>query len=166
LRLGLLRSGQRASRRSDGKAAIAAFSKAIAIDPNYELAYADRGFDRYLTGDKKGAIEDFDQVVRLQPNQGFNYLIRGDFRAEFDTVGAIADFDQSIRLGTMNRWEAYCRCGEARSRIGDNLGAIEDYGKAIDLDPTEALARIPTLCKSAFRRNTELAPKWLKDRFK
>jgi tetratricopeptide (TPR) repeat protein len=42
----------------------------LRINPNDAAAYNNRGFARFLSGDKKGAIEDFQKAADLFQQQG------------------------------------------------------------------------------------------------
>ena len=79
--------------------AMADFSQAIALDPNYPDAFDDRGNIYSKGGDFDHAIADYDQAIRLKPNfelafsnRGYNYYRKGDFDR------AIQDLDHSIQL--------------------------------------------------------------------
>jgi tetratricopeptide (TPR) repeat protein len=47
---------------------MADYSQAIRLDPNYALAYFNRGYTYYYKGDYDRAIADYNQVIRLDPN--------------------------------------------------------------------------------------------------
>jgi tetratricopeptide (TPR) repeat protein len=47
--------------------AIAQFSEAIELDPQFGWAYHNRGFTYFLLGNYQRAIDDFDEAIRLDP---------------------------------------------------------------------------------------------------
>ena len=49
----------------DYKGAIADYTKAIEIDPNYAYAYNNRGIAKYYSGDKNGACKDARKAEEL-----------------------------------------------------------------------------------------------------
>ncbi|MBR8833751.1 MAG: serine protease, partial [Stigonema ocellatum SAG 48.90 = DSM 106950] len=117
----------------DYKGAIAAYSQAIRLNPNYTDAYNYRGNARYGLGDNKGAIEDYNQALLINPNYDKAYNNRGIARSDLgDNKGAIEDYNQALRINP-NYANAYGNRGIARSNLGDNKGAIEDLQKAADL---------------------------------
>ncbi|MFM9161191.1 MAG: tetratricopeptide repeat protein, partial [Dolichospermum sp.] len=74
------------------KVAIAEYTQAIKIDPNYAEAYYNRGKSREKLGDYEGAIVDYTQVIKIDPNYIDAYFMRGDIRSKLgDNEGAIAD---------------------------------------------------------------------------
>ncbi|MFS8118818.1 MAG: tetratricopeptide repeat protein, partial [Microcoleus sp.] len=52
------------------ESAIADFNEALRINPNYALAYANRGNIRAKLGDKEAAIQDFQKAADLFQKQG------------------------------------------------------------------------------------------------
>ena len=57
--------------------AIAAYSKAIELDPNLAIAYAGRGFAYYSKDDYDNVIADYTKVIELDPTKSLSYGIRG-----------------------------------------------------------------------------------------
>jgi tetratricopeptide (TPR) repeat protein len=53
---------------TDDNAAIRHFNTAIAIKPNFVLAYDTRGSTKLRLGDRTGSEEDFNQALRLDPS--------------------------------------------------------------------------------------------------
>src|SRR5690242_1594054 len=63
--------------KGDLDRAIADYTEATRIDPNYEHAYFNRGLARYRKGDFDRAIADYDQAIRLDPKDADPYNGRG-----------------------------------------------------------------------------------------
>jgi tetratricopeptide (TPR) repeat protein len=132
--------------------AIEDFDQAIRLNPNYALAFNNRGNAYLVKGQPDRAIEDFDQAIRLNPNFALAFISRG--RAYFSKGltacrpaslppcasaiaydRAIEDFDQAIRLNPndlMAAW-AYSERSGAKSAKGDFAGAAADLAKATQL---------------------------------
>lgn len=124
----------------DYRGAIEDFSKVLALDPKYPLAYAYRGHSKVNLGDFAGAIEDFTKAVELRPNFDAAYVDRGRakiFSGEYK--GAIADFTRALEISP-NYAHAYGSRGEAKLKLKDYQAAIEDFDIAIHYDPNLGVA--------------------------
>jgi tetratricopeptide (TPR) repeat protein len=134
-----LRAGDKYNKK-DFQGAIEDYDRAIQVEPNYAIAYNNRGNVRFELGDKPRAIEDYNRAIQLDPNLAMSYYNRGNARAALgDKPGAIEDYNRAIQLDP-NYAIAYNNRGLARSDLGDKPGAIEDYNRAIQLDPNLAIA--------------------------
>jgi tetratricopeptide (TPR) repeat protein len=99
---------------SNPKQALANFTQAIQLQPNYALAYYERG--------------------RLLAGRGWQV------REPKGLPGAIADFTQAIRL-IPNYAEAYYERGLTYSELGKKQEAIADYIRMLQLDPNSEAYR-------------------------
>ena len=122
----------------DYKGAIADYTQAIRLKPNYAEAYYKRGIAKDDLGQYLAAIADYDTAIRLKADYAVTYLNRGTAK---DALGqyaaAIADFDTAIRLKP-NYAEAYCYRGNAKASLKQHYAAIADYDTAIRLKPDYA----------------------------
>lgn len=110
-------------------------SRAIALDPNYAVAYTSRGFAFYYQGERERAIVDFNEALRLDPNDAYAYYGRGlahSHLAEYEE--AIADFNEALRLSPNDAW-VYNSRGLAQYRQGEYEEAIADFNEALRIDP-------------------------------
>ena len=86
-------------KKGDLDGAIADFTKAIELKPNYAEAYANRGNAKQAKGDLDGAIADSTNAIELKPDDAEAYTNRGNAkRAKGDLDGAIADSTKTIEL--------------------------------------------------------------------
>jgi tetratricopeptide (TPR) repeat protein len=130
-------------KRSDWQGAIAAFDRAITLNPNYADAYYKRG-NAFLGANKlQQAIENLEKAAELfeqQGKQGDAYKSRGlALIGSKDYRGAIEAYDRAIHLNP-NDVESYVDRGSARTNLKQYDRALEDYNQAIRLDPNNAYA--------------------------
>ncbi|MFN6567809.1 tetratricopeptide repeat protein [Dendronalium sp. ChiSLP03b] len=126
--------------KGDFQGAIADYTQAIKLNPNYLKAYNNRGLARYLLGDNQGAIIDFNQVLKLDSSDIDGYNNRGLARYNLgDKKGALADYSQALRFNPKYAL-AYNNRGIARNNLDDNQGAIADFNQAIKINPNYAEA--------------------------
>ena len=131
----LFNQGVKQYQGGDFAGAIELWSEAIAIEPNFHLAYSGRGIAKDDLGRYEEAIADYDQAIALQPNDHFAYNNRGSAKSNLGRYEeAIADYDQAITLEP-NYHTAYNNCGSAKSNLGRYEEAIADYDQAITLEP-------------------------------
>ena len=64
----LLTSGEEASRTGDAKSALAAFNKAISLDPSSDMAWFNRGVLLEAQQDARGARQAFQICLDVNPN--------------------------------------------------------------------------------------------------
>jgi tetratricopeptide (TPR) repeat protein len=119
----------------DDEAAIAAYTRAIELDPEDATAFNNRGNAYYDSGDYARAIADYDRAIDIDPQHEKAYYNRGNaYRDKGDYDVAIADYTQAIDIDPQYE-KAYNNRGIAYSDKGDYDAAIADYTQAIDIDP-------------------------------
>jgi tetratricopeptide (TPR) repeat protein len=106
--------GEALSETRNYAAAIAAYSSAIQLKPDFAEAYNDRGFAYYLNGNAERAIADFTRAIELRPNYPKAYNSRGvvDMSNGYGASKAIADFDRAIAVSPrayLYHLRGYCR---------------------------------------------------------
>jgi tetratricopeptide (TPR) repeat protein len=75
-------SGKTFYSRGDYVTAVADFTEAIRLNPNYTNAYHNRGLAYKNKGDYDRAIADYTQAIRLNPNDASAYFNRGNAYAD------------------------------------------------------------------------------------
>ena len=122
----------------DYLAAIAAFNRAIQVEPNSAIAYCNRGAVRAVLGERERAIKDFNWAIHIDPGFAQGYAERGIIHADLGNLqNAIEDCDRAIQLQPQYV-RAYFGRGAARSYQGDLAGAIADFTEQLNLQPTAA----------------------------
>jgi len=111
--------------------AIADYTEAIRLNPNYALAYNCRGVAYSYKGDYNSAIADYTKAIRLDSNYDTAYYDRGVAYAKKGAYdSAIADLTTAIVLDS-NFALAYNNRGTTYCNKGDYDSAIADYNEAI-----------------------------------
>jgi TolB-like protein/tetratricopeptide (TPR) repeat protein len=126
----------------DRRRAVAAYSKAIALDPIYVEAYAGLAYAEAYVFDSSGDAAEMkraeaaaDKAVALAPEQADGYAARGFVRAVFswDWAGAQSDFAKALALdpadSTVQR-----RFGSLHASLGRLPQAVVALRKATALD--------------------------------
>jgi tetratricopeptide (TPR) repeat protein len=128
--------------RVEKREAVAQFSRAVALNPRYVIAYFMRAKAKDQLNDPQGALADYDQVIFLDPKLAAVYYSRGSLKGGKlnDAKGALADYNQAIALDPKLAL-AYNNRGLLKyEKLNDAQGALADYSKAIELNPKNALA--------------------------
>ena len=84
----------------DPKKSLRFFNKAIKSDPNYALAYYNRGIAKTELKDYYGAISDYNKSLEIDPNDNKVYNNRGIAKRKIgDDKGGCDDYKKAISLG-------------------------------------------------------------------
>jgi len=122
--------------KEDYEGAAAHCTLAIRLNPQYGIAYYNRGNIRYDQGDYAGAIADYSEAIRLDPQDAMAYNNRGLVRDHSgDCAGAITDYSEAIRLSPQDA-AAYNNPRQARQHMEGHLrerhGHSEDHVVALN----------------------------------
>ena len=120
--------------------AIADYTDAIRLKPDYAKAYNNRGNAKADFDQLSAAISDYDKAIQLKPDYAEIYYNRGSVKADLGQhFAAISDYDKAIQLKP-DYVDAYNNRGIAKGKLGQHFAAISDYDKAIQLKPDSAEA--------------------------
>jgi TolB-like protein/Flp pilus assembly protein TadD len=130
--------------------AVAAYRKAVALDPEYAAAYAGLGFAEIYAADYAGSLDEnmatkergraaAERAIALAPDLADGYSARGWIRTSitWDWSGGQADFEKALALEPGNAL-AHRRLGLLWQGLGRFPESIEETRKAIELDPLSA----------------------------
>ena len=121
----------------DGKQqkAIAAYNRAIALNPNNLEAYSSRGAAHFFAGDFALAEADFKYVLTKNPHHADVYTALGSaFAAQGDYGSALNMFNQAIALKPSRPENFVSRAG-AYFMQGRYKEALEDYSAVLKYYP-------------------------------
>ena len=88
------RSAEQKFEKGDFKGAIADYTKAIEINPQYSEAYINRGIAKSDLGDTQGAIADYNKAIDINPQYAVAYNNRG--YAKYN----LKDFQEQLLITT------------------------------------------------------------------
>jgi tetratricopeptide (TPR) repeat protein len=136
--------------------------KAISMESNSALAFANYGAEKYMQGDELEALRYLNQSLRIvrkfMPALHYRARIfanRGMIRE------AVADLDTIFSVDPDYDPADYGLRGTLRARLGNNAGAEQDFLTALRLDP--GLAEVRTSLGSLYfaeGRNREACTAW------
>jgi lipoprotein NlpI len=138
--------------KGDLDGAIAEFTKAIELKPDYAQAYAIRGLAEQYKGNLEGAIADFTKAIELKldnPHLAVVFYSRGLARQyKGDRDGTMADSTKAIELKPDYAQAHFCRGCLYYDLRNFPLGLV-DFRKAIELDSSNDYARFRVwLCRA------------------
>ena len=107
-------------------AALSALDEAIAVNPQFVVAYMARGYTRYADAlsEMKIAKESKDEEEAFLDRKAYSSLLQD----------ALADYDQALRLDPRLVF-AWFNKGNIYYEVGDYTSAMQAYGEAIKIDP-------------------------------
>lgn len=121
----------------------AVFDSAVAIDPNFALAYAFRSraysilaFETQSETDRRLARESFEQALELQPNLAHGHMAAGIYYnlVQTDYERALEEFNFA-KPELHNDADLITGIALVQMRQGDFDDALENYRKAAEVDP-------------------------------
>jgi tetratricopeptide (TPR) repeat protein len=122
------------------ESALADVRAALSVEPDNVQALIAQGRAHTLLGDNTAAIAALDRATTLDPQSAAALTYRGMAHAAAgNTKAARGDYDAALALNPVYPL-AYAQRGDLRVGLGEP-GAVEDYTRAIDLDPNNATAR-------------------------
>lgn len=120
---------------TDKSQRIVLYSQAIELDPQFYMAYVNRGEAYYSDGLYDTARLDIDQAIAIKPNQPAAYYVRGLLLAgQSKYEEAVTDYNQAIELGP-NLAMPYAKRAQAFNDLEKYDQAMADINKALAIDP-------------------------------
>ncbi len=121
-------------------AALADFSAAIALNPEYPALYEHRGLANAKLGKGSAALDDLAAALRLSPEDAELHASRAVVRTLLgDDKGALIDLNEAIRIAPVDA-DHYARRGFIHWRLGSHAKAQSDSRRALELEPDNELA--------------------------
>jgi serine/threonine-protein kinase len=134
------RRGQALVKSHDLPGAVAAFSEALMLHPDWPSAIFARARTWQLSGQFAEAVGGFTQYIAARPNGINAYAYRGICHLRLkEDVKALADFEQALTLKPDVAPALYGR-GMVRLHRGNNKKAVDDFDDAIRVAPNYELA--------------------------
>jgi tetratricopeptide (TPR) repeat protein len=121
----------------DTEGALSDYSKAIEIDSRFSTAYNNRAMLEQTLGKIPEALNDLDHAVKVDPKFAEAWANRATLRRtqpQPDLKAAMADADKAIEVDP-ELPAAYSARGFVRLDSGDAARALEDFNKAVSLNP-------------------------------
>ena len=110
--------------------AIAHFTKAIELNPDFANAFHSRAYAYYSIDDYPRAIADYTQAIQLNPDFANAFHSRANAYYEIaDYPRAVADYTQAIQLNPDSPYSYWGR-GAAYGKLGNRTLADDDYAMA------------------------------------
>jgi len=125
------------SEQGDYAEAVLSYSEALRANPEYTLAYGNRGLAYLQLERYQRAIDDFNTLIRRDREDAVSYYRRGmaqEMLGKFEK--AIDSFERATELDP-ELTDAHRRAGELYEEVGQPDKAQEHLDKARDLDPIE-----------------------------
>ena len=118
--------------------ALADYTEAIRLKPDYAEAYNNRGIVKAKLGRHDDALADYAAAIRLKPDHAEAYNNRGAVKAKLGRHDdALADYAEAIRLKP-DHASPYYNLGIVKTKLGRYEDALADYAEAIRLKPDHA----------------------------
>lgn len=127
--------GDRYREENEPESALAAYRKALEVDPGSAALHFATGQARLAAGDPRGAIAAYERSLELEPGRPLVHVNMGIARAALgDPAGAAADYRAALELDPHEPL-AWFNLGNLRLRAGEARAAAEAYERAVEADP-------------------------------
>jgi len=128
-----MKEGEMSFGKSDWDAAIAAYTKALEMEPKSSSALAGRGGAQLRKGACEDALKDLNEALGMETQNLFALRDRAEARLKTgDIDGAAEDFNAKLALAPGDG-RALCGRGEVKLKKGDKEGALSDFQLAMRL---------------------------------
>ncbi|HMA34121.1 MAG TPA: tetratricopeptide repeat protein [Chloroflexia bacterium] len=138
---GAFAAGLAAAKNADYAGAVAAFSQAIAAQPNDEPAYVNRAAAYFHQGEVDKALTDLDKALAIQPNDANAALLAGVvFQKKGDAEKALQAFSYVIQLQPSDPGAYFARADVYLGQQ-DTEHALVDLQQVVALSPDSDLGK-------------------------
>ena len=128
----------------DFEGAINDLNKGIEINPSNAGIYVDRAMAKAMSRDLKGAIDDFSKAIEMDPNDADSRKNRLEaatiLKEQYEYSKSIHVKESPELYVKLKDAHSYSNRGLGKLMFFEYIGAIDDFCKAIDLDPNYASA--------------------------
>ncbi len=128
----------------DLKGSIDDFTKAIEIDPNSAPFYICRADAKAMSEDIQGAIDDYSKAIEIDPNDSDSIRKRLEvatiLKEQYEYSNSIHLKESPDLYIKLKDADSYSNRGLGKLMSLEYIGAIDDFNKAIDLNPNYASA--------------------------
>ncbi len=122
----------------DKEIAITNFTKSLAIDPEFSLAYYYRGLANYKIGNYQLAINDFNKALTLDDNMIKCYMYKGfAYQHISKPHKALQSFKSYMDSKSTTTSSDHLVMAKAKTATGDIKGALKHYQMALNERPSE-----------------------------
>lgn len=122
----------------DKETSIEYFTKSIAKDSEFSLAYYYRGLANYKLGRYALSIKDFDKAIATDGNMVKCYMYKGFAYQQLDnSIGALQSFESYMSTKSTITQSDHLVVAKAKAATGDIKGALKHYKLALGDEPSE-----------------------------
>lgn len=122
-------------RIAGGRKALAAFDRAVALEPTNAELLTDRGVARAIADDPR-AGDDFDAALKVDPNSAYALIWRGSYLQAIDQPAkALADLDAAVKIAPTDPLALQFRASVLLT-LNRHDRALADIGRSIELVKT------------------------------
>lgn len=148
--LGYYEKGQQLTEAGDYEAAIAEYNKAIAIKPNFVIAWTNRGFAEGKLGKHLDKFSSCAQATNLEPNFAEAWNCKGLARFDLKQYElALKEYDQAIAVDE-EFYRGWFNKGQVLIKLGHYEEAIAATRKVLAIEPDYFLAWTQ-ICRAFFQ---------------
>jgi len=136
----------------DDAQAIAAYDRAIELDPRHYPAWLNRGLSYVHLDRHEEAFRTFDRAARLRPTDPVAHVNRGGAAVSLGRhADALDDYARAIQLDPDDAY-AYAARGHLLEKLGRHAEALPDLQRACELDPeTDVYLELARCCANLGR---------------
>lgn len=142
----LVREGSALDNQKKYREAIAAYSKALELNPKSAGAYLDRGITYFTLQKVPQAISDMEQAVKLDPmdpnaysNLATIYFAVGQYEKAVVNYNKCLAIEPRMILAYVNRGASYYKLGFYQNALSDYDKALELYPQSEDIQRQRAI---------------------------